>query len=92
MGFYVGFDGNITYDGLAPGEATELKDLVKATPLDRIVVETDSPYLTPVPFRGKRNEPKNVIIIGEFIASLMGIGYQDVVHTTTQNVALLFKV
>ena len=91
MGFYVGFDGNITYDGLAPGEATELKDLVKATPLDRIVVETDSPYLTPVPFRGKRNEPKNVIIIGEFIASLMGIGYQDVVHTTTQNVALLFK-
>ena len=92
MGFYVGFDGNITYEGLAPGEDTDLKDLVKATPTDRIVIETDSPYLTPVPHRGERNEPKNAIIVGTFIASLKDISYQALVEATTQNVHNLFGV
>lgn len=92
LGFYVGFDGNITYDGLAPGEDTDLKDLVKATPLDRIVVETDSPYLAPKPFRGKRNEPKNGIIIGDFIASLKSVSFAEVASQTTRNAKALFKI
>jgi len=54
MGFYIGFDGNITYEGLAPGEDTALSDLVKYAPLDRLVTETDSPYLTPIPYRWQK--------------------------------------
>lgn len=90
LGFYVGYDGNITYEGLAPGEGTDLKDLVKATPMDRILVETDSPYLTPVPFRGSRNEPKNAIIIGQFISELKKVPYENVVAQTDNNVQTLF--
>ena len=70
MGFFVGYDGNITYKGLAPGETVSLPDLARHTPLERIFIETDSPFLTPIPLRGTRNEPKNVIIIGEFISAL----------------------
>lgn len=92
MGFYIGFDGNITYEGLAPGEDTKLSDLVKATPINRFLVETDSPYLSPAPFRGMRNEPKNAIIIGEFIASLKGILSVEVVSQTTQNAKELFTL
>ena len=68
MGFYVGFDGNITYPGIPPRETTSLIDLVDYVPLDRILTETDSPFLSPVPKRGTRNEPQNVIIVSEFIA------------------------
>ncbi|MBP6098672.1 MAG: TatD family hydrolase [Candidatus Levybacteria bacterium] len=68
MGFYVGFDGNITYGGIPPRETTSLIDLVDYVPLDRILTETDSPFLSPVPKRGTRNEPQNVIIVSEFIA------------------------
>lgn len=92
LGFYIGFDGNTTYEGLAPGETTDLKDLVKATPLDRIVVETDSPYLTPVPLRGQRNEPKNVIIIADFVAKLKGIDPQAARETFVQNTNTLFAL
>lgn len=70
MGFYIGFDGNITYKGLAPGETVSLSDLAINTPIERIFIETDSPFLTPIPLRGAQNEPKNVIIIGEFISAL----------------------
>lgn len=69
MGFYVGFDGNITYGGIPPRESTSLVDLVDYVPIDRILTETDSPFLSPVPKRGTRNEPQNVIIVSEFIAN-----------------------
>lgn len=69
MGFCVGFDGNITYPGAPPRESTALIDLVDYVPLDRILTETDSPFLSPVPKRGTRNEPQNVIIVSEFIAN-----------------------
>ncbi|MBI2622339.1 TatD family hydrolase, partial [Candidatus Microgenomates bacterium] len=78
--------------GLAPGEDTDLKDLVKATPLDRIVLETDSPYLPPVPFRGQRNEPKNVIIVGKIIAELKKLTFEEVSQQTTKNAVSLFKL
>ena len=92
MGFYVGFDGNITYKGLAPGEDTELKDLVQYTPLERIVTETDSPYLTPEPHRGSKNVPAYVILIGEFIAQIKEISTSEVAAQTTKNATVLFGI
>lgn len=91
LGFYVGFDGNITYKGIAKGETTDLKDLVKYTPIERILTETDSPYLTPIPHRGQRNEPKYVIIIAEEIARIKGISVEGVNEQTTLNAEKLFK-
>jgi TatD DNase family protein len=91
MGFYIGFDGNTTYKGLAPGETVELKDLASYTPLDRIVVETDSPYLTPIPYRGQRNEPKYAIITAKFIAELKHIPYEQLVEQTDKNVYTIFS-
>jgi TatD DNase family protein len=91
LGFYIGFDGNITYKGIAKGETAALPDLAKMVPLDRIVIETDSPYLTPHPFRGQRNEPAYVIIVAEYIAELKGISYEALVEQTDENVYTLFK-
>lgn len=82
LGFYIGFDGNITYDGIAPGETTMLSDLVKNAPLDRILLETDSPYLSPEPHRGSRNKPCYAILIAEFIAKLKGISLEMVKNQT----------
>lgn len=89
-GFYVGFDGNITYEGLAPGEDTKLTDLVSYAPLQRIVIETDSPYLTPIPHRGTRNEPQYVILTAHFIAQVKGIPPASVIDQTTENVYTIF--
>lgn len=91
LGFYIGFDGNITYKGLAPGETVTLSDLAKYTPLERIVTETDSPFLTPIPYRGKRNEPSYVILVGQFIAQLKGIPFEQLVEQTTKNVYTIFN-
>ncbi|MCL5970437.1 MAG: TatD family hydrolase [Patescibacteria group bacterium] len=92
LDFYVGFDGNVTYKGIAKGETTDLKDLVKYAPIDRILIETDSPYLTPVPFRGQRNEPKYVIIIAEEIAKIKGISAEKVKEQTSENAEKIFHV
>lgn len=92
LGFYIGFDGNITYKGLAPGEDTALSELVAATPLDRLVMETDSPYLTPVPHRDTRNEPKNVIIVAKAIAQIKNISFEEVLAKTTDNVLSIFQL
>lgn len=92
MGFYIGFDGNITYDGLAPGEDTSLPELVKYTPIDRIVTETDAPFLTPIPKRGSRNEPSYVIIVGESIAKIKNTTFDEVKQVTTENAVNLFKI
>lgn len=92
LGFYIGFDGNITYDGLAPGEDTLLSDLVNYTPLERIVCETDSPFLTPIPYRGSRNEPSYVIIIGEFISKIKNTPFKKIEEITTKNAHTIFKL
>ena len=91
LGFYIGFDGNITYKGIAPGETVGLPDLVKKTSINRILVETDAPFLTPVPLRGKRNEPKNVIIVGEYIALLKGASLSEFETQIDSNVKQVFK-
>ncbi len=92
MGFCVGFDGNITYKGLAPGEDTFLSDLVKYTPLKRLITETDAPYLTPEPHRGGRNEPSYVIIVGNSIANIKNISFAEVEKATSENARRIFKL
>ncbi|HYM65073.1 MAG TPA: TatD family hydrolase [Candidatus Sulfotelmatobacter sp.] len=92
LGFYVGFDGNITYEGLAPGENTMLSGLIKNTPLDKIVTETDSPFLTPIPHRGGRNEPSYVIIVGESIAKIKGTSFEKIKEETSENSKKIFNL
>lgn len=91
LGFYVGFDGNITYEGIAKGEDTPLPDLVKNSPIERIVTETDAPFLAPIPHRGSRNEPSHVIIVAREIAKIKGLDASAVEQQTTQNAKDLFK-
>lgn len=92
LGFYIGFDGNITYKGLAPGETVSLTELATYTPLDRIVIETDSPYLAPIPHRGGRNEPQYITLTAQFIANLKRIPYEAMVELTDKNVYTVFKL
>lgn len=91
LGFYVGFDGNITYKGIPPGEPLSLEELVKYAPLDRIVIETDSPYLAPTVYRGQRNEPKYAIITAGFIAKIKTVSLEKVVEQTDRNVYTIFR-
>lgn len=91
MGFFIGFDGNTTYPGRAPGETTDLKDIAQKTPMDRIVVETDSPFLTPIPYRGERNEPAYILHTAKFLAALRKISYEQFVEQTTKNVYTIFR-
>lgn len=92
LGFYVGFDGNITYKGIAKGEDTKLSDLLEYAPLDRIVSETDSPFLTPEPYRGRRNVPSYVIIVGKFIAKIKGKTFEEIDRQTNRNALAIFKL
>lgn len=92
LGFYIGFDGNVTYGGIAKGEKEDLKELAVQTPLDRIVTETDSPYLTPEPHRGSRNEPSHVIIVGQFLAKLKGVPFDKFEAQTTKNAKTIFAI
>lgn len=92
LGFYVGFDGNITYKGIPKGEEVELSRLVEYTPLDRIVSETDAPFLTPQPHRGERNLPVYVIIVGRAIAKIKGLPEELVRTKTVKNANSLFNL
>jgi len=87
LGFYLSFSGVITFQN-----ATMLRDIVKTVPLDRTLVETDSPYLAPVPHRGKRNEPAYVRHVAEKIAEIHGLSVKDVEEATTQNTKRLFWI
>ncbi len=92
LGFYIGFDGNITYKGLAPGETVSLTDLAKATPLERIVTETDAPFLTPEPHRGSRNIPSHVILVGKALSKIKGVSFGEINKITTENAKRLFNI
>lgn len=87
MGFYVSFCGNITYKS-----AEDLRNLAKKVPLDRLLLETDSPYLAPVPKRGSVNVPRNVKITAEFIAELRGEKFEDVARITSENAICLLSL
>lgn len=87
LGFYLSFSGNVTFKNEEP-----LRDGVRHLPLDRMLVETDSPYLAPVPHRGKRNESAFVLQVAETIASVREIPLEDVIHATSQNAHALFGI
>ena len=86
-GFYVSFCGNVTYKG-----AEGLHQLVKKVPLERLLVETDAPYLAPVPMRGTRNNPANVRITAEFLAVVKGVGFESLAKKTTENAQELYGI
>jgi TatD DNase family protein len=87
LGFYISFSGIVTFKS-----AKDLQAVAKVLPLDRILIETDSPYLAPTPFRGKMNEPGFVKHVGEYIADLRGISVDEVQRVTTENFFKLFKI
>ena len=86
LGFYISLSGIVTFKN-----AQALKEVAKNIPLDRMLVETDSPYLAPVPFRGKTNQPAYVKHVAEHIADLRGISLGEVAEATTRNFFRLFK-
>lgn len=86
MGFFISFSGIVTFRN-----AKALREVVKAVPLSRMLVETDSPYLAPVPHRGKTNEPAYVRHVAQEIADLRGISLEEVARATTANFFSLFK-
>jgi TatD DNase family protein len=87
LGFYLSFAGPVTFP-----RNTELAEVAAWAPSDRILIETDSPYLAPPPFRGKRNEPGHVRLIAEHIAKLRGITLAELAALTTRNAEVLFRL
>lgn len=85
--FYISFSGIVTFK-----KAEELKEVARTIPLERMLIETDSPYLAPMPFRGKQNHPALVKHVAEHIADLRGISVEAVAEATSANFARLFKV
>lgn len=87
LGFYLSFTGIITFKN-----ASALREVVSKVPLDRMLVETDSPYLTPMPHRGKRNEPAYVRFVAETIAQVKAVAADEVAAVTTANTRALFAI
>lgn len=87
MGWYIGVDGPITFKN-----AAKLPDIVAKAPLERLLIETDSPYLTPVPLRGKRNEPSYVKYVAEAMAKIRGMELRAFAEATAKNACHLFNI
>lgn len=87
LGFYISFSGILTFKN-----AQDLRDVAKWVPLDRCLVETDSPYLAPVPHRGKPNEPAWVSHVGHQLAQIKGVDAEEVARVTTENFKNLFEI
>ncbi len=85
MGFYISFSGIVTFKS-----ATALKEVARSIPLERMLIETDSPYLAPVPYRGKLNQPAYVKYVAEEIARLRGVSLEEVGRATSENFRRLF--
>ena len=86
MGFYVSFSGILTFKS-----AEELRDVAKRVPQDRLLIETDAPYLAPVPFRGKPNQPRCVRHVAECLAQLRGLPVERLAEITRDNFFALFN-
>lgn len=87
MGFFISFSGIVTFKS-----AKELQETCKQVPLDRMLIETDSPYLAPIPYRGKTNEPAWVSKVGEFIANLKGVTVESLAKHTSDNFFECFHI
>ena len=87
LGFYISFSGNITFK-----KADNLRAVAAALPLDRLLIETDCPYLTPVPFRGKRNEPARVVEVAKCLAEIHGVTLEEIAAATSANFSSIFPL
>lgn len=87
QGWYIALGGVVTFKN-----AVKTKEVAKDVPLDRLMLETDSPYLTPVPFRGKENQPVYVRYVADEIAKLKGIDVKEVIEATTKNAEMVFGI
>ena len=87
LGFYISFSGIVTFKN-----AADVAEVAKAAPIDRILVETDSPFLAPEPHRGVTNEPKNVKLIAQFLAEIRGLPFAKIAEMTTRNAQRLFGI
>jgi TatD DNase family protein len=85
LGFMISFAGNVTFK-----KAENLREVARTVPLERLLVETDCPYLAPVPFRGRRNEPAHVVETARFLAGLRGVGHEEFGRITSENFARFF--
>ena len=86
MGYYIGVGGVLTFKN------ANIKDVIVKLPLDRLLLETDSPFLAPTPKRGETNEPANIPLIADFLASLKGISLEEVSRQTEKNINKLFNI
>ena len=86
-GWYIAIGGVVTFKN-----AVKMKEVAKEVPLDKLVLETDSPYLTPVPYRGKENKPAYVKYVAKEIANLRKFSYEDIVDITTTNAEEFFNI
>jgi TatD DNase family protein len=86
MGFWVSFPGIVTF------KKSSVLEVIKEIGYDKLFIETDAPYMTPVPFRGQRNEPAHVVLVGKKIAEAVGASEEDVATTTTRNARLFFGI
>ena len=86
-GFYIAIGGVVTFKN-----AKKVKEVAKTVPLDKLLLETDAPYMTPVPFRGKENQPAYVKFVAEEIAQLRGVSFEEIAEATTANAKKLLKI
>ncbi|MDO4711683.1 MAG: TatD family hydrolase [Peptostreptococcaceae bacterium] len=87
LGGYISFAGPLTFKN-----SKNLPEALKAVPLDRLLIETDSPYLSPVPLRGKRNDPRNVHYVALKVAEILGMSYEDICKLTYRNANRFFRI
>jgi len=87
MGFYISIPGSITFKN-----AERFREIVKRIPLDSLLVETDAPFLTPEPFRGKRNEPSYVRYTAQKVAEIKKIAFEKVAEATTENAFKVYRM
>lgn len=86
LGYYISFSGNLTFKN------SHLPSVAKELPLDRLLVETDSPFLSPVPFRGKPNEPARVRYVAEKLAEIHNIALEEIANITSENASKVFRL
>ena len=87
MNFVFSFGGVVTFNN-----AKNVREVVEKLPMEKILLETDCPYMTPVPFRGQRNEPKNVVYIADMISKIKNISIEEVAEITTKNAERVFGI
>jgi TatD DNase family protein len=87
LGFMISFSGIVTFK-----KADELREVAKQVPLTRLLIETDCPYLTPIPYRGKRNEPAYVVEVARCLAGIYGVDIEEIGRLTSENFTSFFRI